>query len=373
MSAGFMAQLSQMAAMSEKAAAKTLAVVGDDLAISCNQLIGGQPERKTPMVMRVVKGSLRNKALMIPCALALSFTMPGLILPALTVGGALLCFDSVDKIVNKKLQPVKQHTEAEENDHQAWENRHVRRALRTDLLLSAEITTVSLGVVVGAPFAVQLAAMAAAGLAMTAGVYGVIVGLIKFDDVGAKLVRTPGKNIVSRALRGVGKTFVHAAPPLIKTIGLLGTAAMFMVGGGMLVHGIPGAEHVMTTALGTMSSNTFVQGALGLAGDAALGIVSGFALLPVGRVIMPTWHRLADFGRKLAGKVRDKLPMPAEDIDAEPSSVPAPDAAPSLPKSVPDVKADLNAAAKSAANDSQPVPMADAKAPSVIKNPAPKG
>jgi uncharacterized protein len=363
-----MTQLSQMAAMSEKAAAKTVAVVGDDLAISCNQLIGGQPERKVPMVMRVVKGSLRNKAIMIPCALALSMTVPGLILPALTVGGALLCFDSVDKIINKKLQPVKQASEAEENDHAAWENRHVKRALRTDLLLSAEITTVSLATVVGAPFLVQLAAMAAAGLAMTAGVYGVVAGLIKFDDIGAALTRTPGKNILSKTLRGIGKGVVHSAPPLIKAIGLLGTAAMFMVGGGMLVHGIPGAETLMRSALASVSSNAFVQGAVVLLADAALGIVAGFAAIPVAKVVLPPWRKLRDVVKNAVAKVRHQLPAPAEDIDAEPAPAPAPQAAPSPLQSVPDIKADLNMAAQRPANDSQPA-APEAKAQPAAKKP----
>ena len=359
MSAGLTALLQQMAALSKTAASRTLGVVGDDLAISANQLIGGQPERKLPMVLQVVKGSLRNKAIMIPCALALSFTFPALILPALTIGGALLCFDSVDKIVHKKLKPEKTATEAEENDHAAWEKRHIKRALKTDLLLSAEITTVSLGVVVGAPFLVQLAAMAVAGVAMTAGVYGIVAGLIKFDDVGAGLAKMSGKNIFAKALRGVGKAIVHAAPPLIKTIGFLGTAAMFFVGGGMLVHGIPGGEHLMASAAGAIASNAVVQGAVTVLAETALGLAAGFAAIPVAKVVVPPYRKAVAFFKGLAGKVRDKLPAPAEDIDAEPAPQPSPDAL----KSVPGLKADLNAAAAPVANDNQSPPAPAVKAP----------
>ena len=366
MSAGLPALLQQMAAMSKTAATRTIGVVGDDLAISANQLIGGQPERKLPMVLKVVKGSLRNKLIMIPCALALSFTFPAVIVPALTVGGALLCFDSVDKIVHKKLKPVKQRTEAEENDHEAWENRHVKRALRTDLLLSAEITTVSLGVVVGAPFVVQLAAMAAAGLAMTAAVYGVVAGLIKFDDVGEKLANTRGKNIVAKTLRGIGKAIVHAAPPVIKTVGVLGTASMFFVGGGMLIHGIPGGEHLMASAVGSVASNSIVQGALTVLAEAGVGLAAGFAAIPVAKVVMPPYRKAMEFCKTLVGKVRHKLPEPAEDIDAEPAPLPTPEAL----KSVPDVKSDLNAAAKPPANDNQS-PVPEAKTPVTPKKPGP--
>jgi predicted DNA repair protein MutK len=368
MSAGFLTLLKQAAAMSQKAAAKTLGVVGDDLAISANQLIGGQPERKLPMVMKVVKGSLKNKALMIPCALALSFTFPALIAPIMTVGGALLCFDSVDKIVHKKLKPEKSgSSEAEDNDHNAWEKRHIKRALKTDLLLSAEVTTVSMGTVVGQPFLIQLAAMSAAGLAMTAGVYGFVAGLIKFDDIGAALEKTKGKNIFAKAARGVGKAIVHAAPPLIKVIGLIGTAAMFCVGGGMLLHGIPGGEHLMATAVGSIASNTLAQGALTLAAQGAFGLASGFAALPPGRALMPLYHKAVDFVKDTVNKARHRLPAPAEDIDAEPAPLPSPDAL----TSVPDVKADLNAAAKPVANDNQLAPAPEAKAQPPAKKPGP--
>lgn len=354
MSAGFLSLLQQMAAMSKQAAVRTVGVVGDDLAISCNQLIGGQPERKLPMVMKVVKGSLKNKAIMIPCALALSATFPGAIVPALTVGGALLCFDSVDKIIHKKLKPIRQPNEAEDNDHAAWEQRHVKRALRTDLLLSAEITTVSLWTVMGAPFLVQLAAMAAAGVAMTAGVYGIVGGLIKFDDVGAALTQTPGRNIASKALRGIGKAIVHAAPPLIKTIGLLGTAAMFFVGGGMLVNGIPGGGHILASAVCAVSSSALVQGVLTVVGEAAVGLLSGFAAIPVAKVVLPPYRKAVALGKTLVKKVR--VPM---QVTVTP---PAGDPPASALKSVPDAKASLNAAAARPANDNQSAAQSPAPA-----------
>jgi predicted DNA repair protein MutK len=364
MSAGFLALLKQMALMSEKAAIKTVGVVGDDLAISANQLIGGQSERKLPMVMKVVKGSLKNKAILIPCALALSFTFPAAIAPALTIGGALLCFDSVDKIVHKKLKPLKQKSEAEDNDHDAWEKRHIKRALKTDLLLSAEITTVSLGVVVGMPFLVQLGAMAVAGLTMTAAVYGVVTGIIKMDDTGAALTKAPGTNLLSKAARSIGKTIVHAAPKLIKVIGVAGTAAMFFVGGGMLVHGIPGGEQLMAAGLNAITSNSLLQGALAVVGEAALGLAAGFAAIPVARVVVPPCRNVMDFCKGLINKVRNQLPEPADD----PDEIPAPEASPNALKGAPDLKTELNNAAKAPANENHPATVT-AKAPPASKKP----
>ncbi|MEZ0223951.1 MAG: DUF808 family protein [Alphaproteobacteria bacterium] len=357
MSAGFFALLQQMAVMSQRAAVRTLGVVGDDLAVSCNQLIGGQPERKIPMVWSVVKGSLRNKAILIPCALALSFTFPVAIMPVLAAGGALLCFDSMDKLVHKKLKPpTGQVSEAYANDHAAWEKRHVKRALRTDLVLSAEITTVSLWTVAGMPFLVQLGTLVTTGLGMTAAVYGVAAGIIKMDDAGAALLKVKGNNIFAKAARGAGKVIGHAAPKVIKVIGYLGTAAMFLVGGGMLVHGIPGGEHLMASAVGAVSANALVQGALVVAAETALGLVAGIAALPVAKVVAPPLRKGYEFCAKIVNKLRHRQPEANDDEDVA-APVPAPEAAKDALKGA-NVKTALNAAAGKPANDT-PLPPSE--------------
>lgn len=364
MSAGIAALLAQTAEMSGKAAFQTLAVVGDDTAISANQMIGGQPERKIPMVWRVVKGSLRNKAIIIPVALLFSYTMPGLILASLAVGGVLLSFDSVDKLVHKKLSaPKGPVSEAYANDHVAWENRHVKRALKTDLVLSAETTVVSLWAVAAAPFIVQAGAVVAAGLAMTAGVYTVVASIIKMDDMGKWLKEKQGNDIMSKAMRAVGKIAAPAAPKLIKVIGALGTAAMFVVGGTMIVHGIPGAEHLVSGALGFLGTNPLVHGAGMAVANAGLGIVAGFAALPVAKVIGPPLGKLYDKAVALWHKIRPPKPVKPEDrIDDEPLPEPSKDAL----KGAPDVKAALaNAVAAKPANQNTPtpVPKPECKAP----------
>ncbi|TAL39494.1 MAG: DUF808 family protein [Alphaproteobacteria bacterium] len=352
MSAGFLALMQQMAVMTQKAAVRTLGVVGDDLAVSCNQLIGGQPERKIPMVWAVVKGSMRNKAILIPCALALSFTFPAAIMPVLAAGGALLCFDSMDKLIHKKLKPPPaQVSEAYANDHAAWEKRHIKRALRTDLVLSAEITTVSLWTVAGMPFLVQLGTLVATGIGMTAAVYGVAAGIIKMDDIGAALLKTKGSNIFARAARGAGRLIGHAAPKVIKVIGHLGTAAMFLVGGGMLVHGIPGGEQLMTSALGALTTNTIAQGALAILTETAVGLVAGIAAIPVAKVVAPPLRRGYEFCAKLVNKLRHRRPEAEDDTDdvAAPAPAPLSEPAKDALQKTPGIRADLN----SAANDNR--------------------
>jgi uncharacterized protein len=373
MSAGFPALLQQMAVMTQKAAIRTLGVVGDDLAVSCNQLIGGQPERKIPMVWSVVKGSLRNKAVLIPCALALSFTFPAAIMPVLAAGGALLCFDSMDKLVNKKLKPPPaQVSEAYANDHAAWEKRHVKRALRTDLVLSAEITTVSLWTVAGMPFLVQLGTLVATGLGMTAAVYGVAAGIIKMDDAGAALLKTTGNSIFAKAARGAGRLIGHAAPKVIKVIGHLGTAAMFLVGGGMLVHGIPGGEHLMAGALGSVTANTIAQGALAVLAETAVGLAAGIAAVPIAKVVAPPLRKGYEFCAKFLNRLRHRAPEAQDDDEdtAAPVPAPAPEAAQGALQKTRDIRADLN----SAANDNRSAPVAKEApkaVPSATKPPAP--
>jgi predicted DNA repair protein MutK len=354
MSAGLLALLQDTATATQAAMVKTTGVVCDDLAVSCNQFIGGQPQRKIPMVLKVAKRSIVNKAILIPSALALSLTFPAAILPALAVGGALLCYDSMHKITHKAIKPPPVAvSEAYANDHVAWEKRHVKSAMKTDLVLSAEVTTVSLWSASQAPFLVQLGTLTATGLAMTVAVYTAVAGIIKMDDAGIALEKAKGDGVFARACRATGKAIGHVAPKLIKTIGVVGMAAMFLVGGSMLVHGIPGGEHLMGTALSFLGHNAVVQAVAGVAAQFAVGVVAGVASLPVAKIVIPAYHKAAAWTRQTlekTGLVKLKKPLPA------PAPQPAPAAAPKpLPEKGTAANA-LKAATQLPVNDVKPQP-----------------
>lgn len=366
MSAGLLALLQETAVATQGAMVKTTGVVCDDLAVSCNQFIGGQPERKIPMVLKVAKRSLVNKAILITSALALSLTFPAAILPALAVGGALLCYDSMHKLTHKAIKPEPVAvSEAYANDHVAWEKRHVKSAMKTDLVLSAEVTTVSLWSVTGAPFLVQLGTLTATGLAMTAAVYTAVAAIIKMDDAGEALKKVKGDNVFAKACRAAGKGISKVAPKLIKTIGVVGMAAMFLVGGTMLVHGIPGGEHLMGTALSALGANAVVQAVAGAAIQFGVGLVAGAASLPVAIVVIPAYKKTAAWTRKLFGKTGKPQPQ-------QPQLPPAPEPA---PKPLPP-RGSAGAALKAAvapANDTQatPAPAPQAKPVNTAKPPQP--
>lgn len=367
MSAGLLALLQETAAATQGAVVKTTGVVCDDLAVSCNQFIGGQPDRKIPMVMKVARRSLVNKAVLIPSALALSLTFPAAILPALAIGGALLCYDSMHKITHKAITPPPVAvSEAYANDHAAWEKRHVKRAMHTDLVLSAEVTTVSLWSVTGAPLLVQLGTLTATGLVMTAAVYTAVAGIIKMDDAGLALEKVKGDGVFAKTCHKAGKAIGHVAPKLIKTIGVLGMAAMFLVGGSMLLHGIPGGEHLMGTALSFLGQNAAVQAIGGVVAQFAVGVVAGVASLPVAKVVIPAYHKTAAWTRRAlekTGLVKIRKPLPA------PSLQPAPEAS---PKPLPEKGAAANAlkaATQLPANDVKAQPAAPLS--SALKPPQP--
>jgi hypothetical protein len=347
MSAGFLSVLQQAMAMAKKATVRTLGIIGDDLAINAKQLSGGEADRELPMVYAVAKGSLKNKAILIPAALLLGVTLPGLIMPLLTIGGAYLCYEGVEKFLHRKEHEHPQKTEHEVKDHAAWEKRRVKKAIKTDLILSAEITAVSLWTVAAAPFVVQAAAMVASGIAMTAVVYGFVAGILKLDDLGAKMAKKTGDGFLAKAQRGLGKAVLRTAPKLVKTIGVIGTIALFLVGGGMVLHGIPGGEHFMSTALTAISSNAFVQGAVTLAAETVAGIVAGFVSIPVMKALTPLAGKVRDLGKKLFSRFKTKKPAADTNNSVQQTSEASQDAL----KNVADVKKALNAAVQPPVND----------------------
>lgn len=274
--------LDDVATMTKVAATKTAGVLGDDLALNAQQVAGVRADRELPVVWAVARGSLVNKAILVPAALAIAAFAPWAITPLLMVGGAYLCFEGFEKLAHKFL-----HGEAEDQarhdelvkaltdpqvDMAAFERGKVKGAVRTDFILSAEIIVIALGTVAGIPLQQQLAVLVAVAVAMTAGVYGLVAGIVKMDDAGLWLSRRAGA-----AARGVGRFLLAAAPRLMKALSVLGTAAMFLVGGGILVHGIAPLHHgIAHLAEGQawLAAMLLVNGA-----NALIGVVVGALVL----------------------------------------------------------------------------------------------
>ena len=237
-----------VAAMTQLAARKTAGVLGDDLALNAQQVTGVKADRELPVVWAVAKGSLTNKAILVPAALAISAVAPWAITPLLMLGGLFLCFEGAEKLLHaflhRKGVAEQRHAELVKavNDEQvdlvAFEKDKIKGAVRTDFILSAEIIVITLGTVATAAFTQQVAVLVGISILMTAGVYGLVAGIVKLDDVGLYL------SWQSMAWKqALGRGILLAAPVLMKALSVLGTAAMFLVGGGILVHGVPMLGH----------------------------------------------------------------------------------------------------------------------------------
>lgn len=243
--------LDDVSVMTKVAAKKTAGVLGDDLALNAQQVSGVKADRELPVVWAVAKGSFVNKLILVPAALLISVFLPWLITPLLMVGGAYLCYEGCEKLLHKFLHGDEKEVEhqqrlqavSDENvDLVAFEKTKIKGAIRTDFILSAEIIVISLGAVQSATFGVQVAAICAIAVLMTVGVYSLVAGIVKLDDAGQHLMQTPADSTAAGARIAFGQAILTVAPWLMKTLSVVGTAAMFLVGGGILVHGIPGSH-----------------------------------------------------------------------------------------------------------------------------------
>lgn len=232
--------LDDISLMTKVAAKKTAGVLGDDLALNAQQVTGVAADRELPVVWAVAKGSMLNKAILVPAALAISAVLPWLVIPLLMLGGAFLCFEGFEKVMHKLLHHDEHDDDAvtEPADPVAWEKERVKGAIRTDFILSAEIITITLGTVAEEPFSRQLGVLVAISLIMTVGVYGLVAGIVKLDDLGLHLASRDGAGA-----QAVGRGILAAAPWLMKALGVLGTIALFLVGGGIVAHGIGPVHH----------------------------------------------------------------------------------------------------------------------------------
>ena len=241
--------LDDVSVLSQVAAKKTAGVLGDDLALNAEQVTGVRAERELPVVWAVFKGSALNKAIMVPAALLLSAVLPWTITPLLMIGGSFLCFEGFEKVVHRMLQPREKIREEQVHRVQAiadgnvdmieFEKQRIRGAIRTDAILSAEIIVIALGTVQDATLGVRIGVLTLIAAAVTVGVYGLVAGIVKLDDLGMHLLDKQGTSRIASVQRSLGGVILRLAPNLMKTLSDLGTAAMFLVGGGILVHSIP--------------------------------------------------------------------------------------------------------------------------------------
>lgn len=276
--------LDDVSVMTKVAAKKTAGVLGDDLALNAQQVAGVQADREIPVVLAVAKGSAINKLILVPSALLISFFLPWLITPLLMLGGLFLCFEGAEKLVHKYL-----HADEADNhaariealadanvDMVAFEKEKIKGAVRTDFILSAEIIVIALGSAAGATLLNQTLVLVIISVAMTVGVYGLVAGIVKIDDLGLHLLKK-----TSNAAKTTGRLLLAAAPKLMKFLSVAGTIAMFLVGGGILVHGVPALHHGVEDLSHLTGLFSSLTGALlnGLVGLLAGGLVVAILML----------------------------------------------------------------------------------------------
>lgn len=243
--------LDDVSILTKKAAAKTAGVLGDDLALNAQQVSGVVSKRELPVVWAVAKGSFVNKVILVPLALLISSFAPWAITPLLMIGGIYLCFEGVEKLhhaiqhrreksVEKAREEIAELAATTPAEKVETEAEKIKGAVRTDFVLSAEIIAITLGTVAGQDFTRQMLVLCSIAIVMTVGVYGLVAGIVKLDDAGLYL--TQQRNALSQKL---GRAILWFAPFLMKSLSVLGTAAMFLVGGGILTHGIPWLHHAI--------------------------------------------------------------------------------------------------------------------------------
>ena len=289
------AVLDDVALMTKVAARKTAGVLGDDLALNAQQVSGVRAERELPVVWAVAKGSAKNKCILVPAALLISAVAPWLITPLLMLGGSYLCFEGFEKIVHyfsrrsshQPAQQARKYQAANDNiDVETFEAERVRGAITTDFILSAEIIVIALGTVQHATLLKQLGVVVTIACAMTVGVYGLVAAIVKLDDAGLYLSAGTAQNYWAKVKRVLGRGILWCCPYILKTLTVVGTAAMFLVGGGILAHGIPFIHPLVVSAqqwAGAIPvAPVFFVSLSALLINAMLGILTG-ALLVLGK------------------------------------------------------------------------------------------
>ncbi len=275
------AVLDDVALMSKMAAKKTAGVLGDDLALNAQQVSGVASEREIPVVWAVAQGSFKNKLILVPSALLISAFIPWLIMPLLLIGGLFLCFEGAEKILEKLFPHSHQHEEKEEQVNsgesaEEYEKRKVAGAIRTDFILSAEIIVIALGTVTGSSIVTQILVVSLIAVLMTIGVYGLVAGIVKLDDLGFYLERTSnGEGLKAK----LGGALVAFAPKLMKMLAIVGTAAMFLVGGGIVVHSVPAIHHLIEPIIMDFRGHTIATAIVPTLLNGVIGVIAGLVVV----------------------------------------------------------------------------------------------
>lgn len=275
------AVLDDVSIMTKVAAKKTAGVIGDDLALNANQVSGKNvlPERELPIVWAVAKGSLINKVILIPLALVLSVFLPQAIIPLLMIGGAYLCFEGVEKLLHRLLHKNNQsHSDETET---LSEKDKIKGAIRTDFILSAEIIIIALGVLQDSSTLTQILSLSAIGIGITLFVYGLVGLIVKLDDIGLWLMQK--KSALSQA---VGKGLLFAMPWFMKGLSVIGTIAMFLVGGGIFTHNLPMIHHLVEQLGIPTQLSTLVDFSVGI----IVGVIACLIILPLMKLFSKKAH-----------------------------------------------------------------------------------
>jgi len=287
--------LDDVALLTKAATKKTAGVLGDDLALNAQQVAGVNADRELPIVWAVAKGSFVNKSILVPAALGVSAFAPWAVTPLLMIGGLFLCYEGFEKIAHRLARHRTEDTEHHRQlvdaladpavDMIAFEKDKIKGAVRTDFILSAEIIAITLGTVASSAFATQVVVLIGIALIMTVGVYGLVAGIVKLDDAGLHLSMRPAGTAFGRTQRALGSGIVRAAPYLMKGLSVAGTAAMFLVGGGILTHGVPAAHRAIESwgeSAGDIPAAGVLFGAVTpMLASAAAGIAAGAVVYAV--------------------------------------------------------------------------------------------
>ncbi|KOE81572.1 membrane protein [Vibrio alginolyticus] len=276
--------LDDVALMSKMAAKKTAGVLGDDLALNAQQVSGVAAEREIPVVWAVAKGSFRNKLILVPAALLMSSLIPWLIMPLLLLGGLFLCFEGAEKILEKFFhshnshQPSSDEAELGSTSIEEYEKCKIAGAIRTDFILSAEIIVIALGTVQGHDMITQILVVSLIAVIMTIGVYGLVAAIVKLDDLGFYLERiSNGSGLKFR----LGKGLISFAPNLMKGLTIVGTAAMFLVGGGIVVHNVPWVHHALEPIVSALPNLSLLTALIPVVLNGVVGLLAGLAVVVV--------------------------------------------------------------------------------------------